>query len=506
MSQPHDAALAQRLRAAGAALLDDALPPIDADPWRDAARVLDLLVGAVHSRLAADRMWLLLIAVSTAYPEPGEVREAVRQFELLPADEAGSWLMRYCLELARRAGSPYRTMQVVTAGVVVDVNYTARHNLHTGIQRVVRTTLPRWRRDHDVVAAAWTTCGGTMRTLMPPEQQRVYAWNGPIDTSELDSSPEREQDWTLIVPWRSVVVLAEVPLLKCCARIAAMAELSGNEVVAIGYDCIPVVSADLVPREADRFVRYLGAIRTARRVAGISVTATTEFQGFAQMLPNQGLPGPRVVECPLPIEMIATGAAPAASGDEPLVLTVGSFEPRKNQPALLYAAEVLWREGHRFRLLLVGGGGDSAHVRLRVRALKARGRHVSIVVGMSDDELAAAYRRARFTVFTSLHEGYGLPAAESISLGTPVITSDYGSTLEVAEGGGAVLVDPRDDAALVRAMRDLLTDDDQLARLRAEILQRPTRTWDDYAADLWERLVLGRVDAGEVPVGAGASR
>jgi glycosyltransferase involved in cell wall biosynthesis len=490
-SAGHDQALAQRLRAAAEVLIDAPLPPVEADPWRDAAQLLDLLVAAVRAELSPDRMWLLMIAVSTAYPEPGELREAVRQFELLDMDEATVWLMRTCLSHARRFGSPYRTLRVVDDGVVVDVNFSARYNLHTGIQRVVRTTLPRWQRDHDLVPVAWTKCSGAMRTLMPPEQERIFAWQESIDTTELDNQPERDQQWTLIVPWRSVVVLAEVPMMSACARLAAMAELSGNEVVAVGYDCIPIVSADLVPLEADRFVRYLSIIRNARRVAGISISATTEFQGFADMLPTQGLSGPHVFECLLPIDMIATSAGTDMAQREPLVVTVGSFEPRKNHLALLNAAETLWREGHHFRLLLIGGGGDAENVRSRVRALRVRGRPISVAVGISDAELAAAYRRARFTVFASLHEGYGLPAAESLSLGTPVITSNYGSTLEIAEPGGAVLIDPRDDGALIAAMRELLTDDGRVHQLRAQIRQRPTRTWDDYAAQLWTSLVLG---------------
>ncbi|HZA79192.1 MAG TPA: hypothetical protein VE623_22680, partial [Acidimicrobiales bacterium] len=52
-------------------------------------------------------------------------------------------------------------------------------------------------------------------------------------------------------------------------------------------------------------------------------------------------------------------------------------------------------------------------------------------------------------------------------------------------GGGAVLVDPDDDGALVDAMRLLLTDAGALDDLRRAARARPTRTWDDYAAELW---------------------
>ena len=51
------------------------------------------------------------------------------------------------------------------------------------------------------------------------------------------------------------------------------------------------------------------------------------------------------------------------------------------------------------------------------------------------------------------------------------------------------MVDPRDDEALVAAMRQLLTDDGLRARLRLEIQARPNRTWENYAAELWDGLI-----------------
>jgi glycosyltransferase involved in cell wall biosynthesis len=100
-----------------------------------------------------------------------------------------------------------------------------------------------------------------------------------------------------------------------------------------------------------------------------------------------------------------------------------------------------------------------------------------------------AYRTARFSVLPSLHEGYGLPVAESLAWGTPVITTSYGSTQQVASSGGALLIDPRDDEALVHAMRRLLTDDHLLRTLQQQARNRPTRTWEQYASELWDHLV-----------------
>ena len=103
---------------------------------------------------------------------------------------------------------------------------------------------------------------------------------------------------------------------------------------------------------------------------------------------------------------------------------------------------------------------------------------------------SASSREARFTVFPSINEGYGLPVAESLACGTPVVTSDYGTMKEIADaGGGALLVDPRDDHSIADGMRRLLTDDTLLAELTAQATSRTPRTWDQYAEETWALLV-----------------
>jgi glycosyltransferase involved in cell wall biosynthesis len=109
-----------------------------------------------------------------------------------------------------------------------------------------------------------------------------------------------------------------------------------------------------------------------------------------------------------------------------------------------------------------------------------------------DDELWAAYQLASFTIFPSFNEGFGLPVAESLASGTPVITSDFGSMREIAQdGGGALLVDPRDDGQLTEALQRLLREDALLAELTRQARGRAERTWDAYAAQVWSYLVDG---------------
>jgi glycosyltransferase involved in cell wall biosynthesis len=172
-----------------------------------------------------------------------------------------------------------------------------------------------------------------------------------------------------------------------------------------------------------------------------------------------------------------------------MVLCVGTHEPRKNHLALLHAAELLWREGVGFNLVLVGGRSwnDDRFVEELARA-RARNRPVKTVTTMSDTMLWAAYRVARCMVFPSLNEGFGLPVAEALACGTPVVTSEYGSMAEIAADGGAILVDPRNDHSIAAGMRTVLTDDDVHAQLATAARARPRRTWEQYADDVWSAL------------------
>jgi glycosyltransferase involved in cell wall biosynthesis len=476
-------ALRQRLAAAAAALHLDT--STSADPEIAASQLYGRLVDFVHGQRTTDGLWLLLTAMTGAFPQSDDMRSAMRARDLARPGDLAMWLLEDGFAIAGANGSLDLEMDVVASTVVVDVDFSARHDLHTGIQRVVREVVPRWSRDRTFTLVAWTEPNGSMRHLLPHERDRVLRWNDRAVPDEPERARRRHR---LVVPWRSTVVLPENPKPEHCSALASMAQFSGNRTALIGYDCIPAISPELIHEGLpDRFMRYLEAVKHAHRVAGISASATREFESFVDMLPAQGLRGPSVVECALPVEV--PPSEPVSRAGTPLVVSVGSFEPRKNQLAVLHAAEQLWREGLDFRLEFIGGGGWATDFDAMMMRLAAAGRPARRRMAIDDHELWRTIRSARFTVFVSLHEGFGLPVAESLACGTPCLTSDHGSTREIADGGGALTVDPMDDRAIADQMRRLLTDDDLVAELRTAALRRPPRTWDDYAGELWEALV-----------------
>jgi glycosyltransferase involved in cell wall biosynthesis len=482
-------ALDQRLTAAAAVLVDPSeRPHTSLPPGEQAARLLPVLVARCQAPEANDARWLLLTALSGAMPSPAEVLEFARLVELAPAHHVETALLARLVEQGTQPGTPLE-MTIVDAGVVVDVHFCAHHDWHTGIQRVVRATVPRWEARHDIVVSAWTDDFGCLRELSPRERTRVLH-HGATSPSEL-RAPQPLARPRLVVPWRSVVVLPEVPDPGASTHLTALARFSGNEVALIGYDMIPVTSAELRPAaDGVTFGQYLTVVKHAHRVAGISRSAAQEFAGFASALAAQGLPGPLVQEVLLTEEVPPRDSSPHEPRNRPLVVCVGTLEPHKNHRTVLHAAERLWRSGLEFDLRLIGRAGwRDDNLTSSLTRLRREKRPVEVLTEASDETKWTSLREASFTVFVSLHEGYGLPVAESLACGTPVITSAFGSQQELADLGGCLTVDPRDDDAVTEAMRRLLTDSDELARLSTEATARPRRTWDEYADELWSALV-----------------
>ena len=166
------------------------------------------------------------------------------------------------------------------------------------------------------------------------------------------------------------------------------------------------------------------------------------------------------------------------------VLHVGTVEPRKNLGALFDALTQLCSEPkcETLQCVLVGRDGwRSEAVRERLKSDIHLRRTVKWLRDANDEELAALYRGARFTVVPSLDEGWGLAVQESLAHGTPCIASAVGG---IPEAGLDLVNYVRSDhaGAFADAMRSYTTDDRLLEYARNKICSRLRHSSDSNLA------------------------
>ncbi len=178
------------------------------------------------------------------------------------------------------------------------------------------------------------------------------------------------------------------------------------------------------------------------------------------------------------IRVVPWGVSPVDVGDtdldrvrgryalpERFVLFVGTVEPRKNLTRL---AAAVARLDERMPLVVAGAAGWGEDPDTDTAATRFLGF-------VPHADLPALYAAATVFAYPSLQEGFGLPVAEAMATGVPVVTSRGGATEEVA-AGAAVLVDPTDVDAIRDGVPDALSTPEvwiERGRARAAAL-----TWD----------------------------
>lgn len=139
------------------------------------------------------------------------------------------------------------------------------------------------------------------------------------------------------------------------------------------------------------------------------------------------------------------------------VLYVGRLDPDKNVARLLEAFAMVGADPeHADLVLVIAGAKDFQASALPTLAEKLGiAKRVRFAGYVKEEHLVAIYAEAAAFCYPSLNEGFGLPVAEAMATGTPVVASNVSSLPEVA-GDGAIQVDPRSVEAMAAGLRDAL--------------------------------------------------
>jgi glycosyltransferase involved in cell wall biosynthesis len=169
-------------------------------------------------------------------------------------------------------------------------------------------------------------------------------------------------------------------------------------------------------------------------------------------------------------------------GAEPgqYALFLGAIEPKKNLKRLIEAF-LIANPG--IPLLLAGPKGwlNKEDLEL-IQTVSAQQSMVRQLGYLPRRHVTALLKCARFFVFPSIYEGFGLPVLEAMQLGVPVLTSNTSSLPEVA-GDAAVLVDPLDLNQMTKGIRALANDSD----LRAELSFRGPKQATKFSEEIYQQ-------------------
>ncbi len=253
---------------------------------------------------------------------------------------------------------------------------------------------------------------------------------------------------------------------------------------------------DLIPLTHPEYARPGGAALYARKIATVTSLASAVIvnsKATGQALAPHLLATGR--EIPIHVAPLAPDLAPATPPEgatAPYFVMLGTIEPRKNHLLLLN----IWRRmavslgpGATPRLVLIGRRGwENENVLDLLDRCPVLREVVIEHNGLPDQEVSRLIAGARALLMPSFAEGYGLPVAEALALGAPVLASDLPALRETG-GGAPEYLDPLDGPAWTRAVLDYATPASprrraQLARLTA--WRAPT--WDDHVGGVLDFL------------------
>lgn len=258
---------------------------------------------------------------------------------------------------------------------------------------------------------------------------------------------------------------------------------------------------DLLPIDRPEFFRPREAILHPRRNrvlcrigAGAVVASQAVARRVAAFASENGRSDLPLCVARLPVSPVfeAPAAPPEALAGVAYFLAIGTIEPRKNHLLLLHLWRELAQSSDAPKLIIAGKRGwlTENAVDMMTRSPALRGAVIE-AGGLSTPGLRRLMAGARALLMPSFGEGFGLPVAEALAAGAPVIASDLAVFRETG-GDAPDYLDPLDGRGWLQAVRDYAARpsrrrDAALARLRAQ-RNAPPQTFFETIEDFLEKL------------------
>lgn len=259
--------------------------------------------------------------------------------------------------------------------------------------------------------------------LGAPLSRRVFARLGPGGVSQVSAGPSPLKQFPRFLLHTGHSGLESAAYLTAVRR-------RGLLPVFLVHDVIPITHPEFSrPGIPERHLRRMH--HAAHAAAGLICNSEATRSAMMSLFNARGWPMPPSVVAYLGVEVWVRppgndSRASLSEGSRPYFVCVGTLEPRKNHLLLLRVWQALARRmGERTPdLLFIGQRGWMFDELVRsLRQDEVARRHVLEAGDCSDTELRDWLLGARALLMPSRVEGFGLPVAESLGCGVPVIAS-----------------------------------------------------------------------------------
>ena len=166
---------------------------------------------------------------------------------------------------------------------------------------------------------------------------------------------------------------------------------------------------------------------------------------------------------------------------EPYILVVGQNAPYKNHEGAIRGFAEAFSDQDQIDLIFVQRRGASSDRLNRLVGDLGLANRVHFLPPVEERDLITLYNGAAALLHPSFIEGFGMPLAEAMACGCPVVTSNCSAMPEIT-GGVALLVDPSSPASIAGALKRVANDAELAETLRIKgVARAEDLNWRKFA-------------------------
>lgn len=169
------------------------------------------------------------------------------------------------------------------------------------------------------------------------------------------------------------------------------------------------------------------------------------------------------------------------SSSPPLLLSVGSIHPRKNQLSIVKALELVTERGWNVQAVFAGDIAKPRYGKRLHRLIERRGLHGIVTHTGWIDDVASFYKRATLMIHASKAEGLPHAVREAMVAGVPIIAHRTGAIPDVLEDNySAALLDSASPPAIADAVIAMLADEQRRLLMATRAHREAAKIFDPY--------------------------